>query len=338
MQKGGKGGTGQRIRISPARLTGKISDWKGTYGWIQPDKPINHPQAKFHRGLIYLAQVDVEAEISGIGSGVSFFCYADGTGLGATNCKPVAGVVPPVQRTVAKPSAARGAFAGAASLSAPAAFLGALAKAAASSKPAAAAGPGQKARVSSALITGQVKSFKSGPGGYGWITPLEPVKHPLFKGQIYVKATDVVGGKVLEPGMTVCFYVYADSQGLGAETCRVLDGSGAQPGTGVFVPPKPTMAASLVAKVAATPAPTIAERERLTVVPTTGDVLEWRGGFGWVKPHAPVDHPEAKKRQGKVYVSKSDLKGITSLQVGQLVQFHVFVDSSGIGGDECMPF
>lgn len=26
--------------------------------------------------------------------------------------------------------------------------------------------------------------------------------------------------------------------------------------------------------------------------------------FGWVKPDAPIDHPAAKQREGKIYMSK----------------------------------
>jgi len=295
------------------RLTGTISDWKGKFGWIQPDKPITHPQAKMHKGLVYLSQMDVEAEISGIGAAVSFFVYADGTGLGATNCRPHNGG-PPVQHTVTKQPSAREAFAGSM----------------AGGKGSATPTSGKKQRVSNSPITGQVKSFK---GDYGWIIPLEPVKHPQFKGAIYVKASDIIGHQPLQAGMTVNFLVYADSQGLGAEQCRLLDDSGVQ---------QPS-AASLSQSTGggaggASGGTNLGKRERITTVPMTGDVLDWKGTFGWVKPHVPVEHEAARRRQGNVYVAKKDLRTISELKVGQLVQFHVFVDNSGLGGEECKPF
>jgi len=295
-------GNRPRTKILPQRVTGKITDWKGKFGWIQPDRPIQHPEAKFHKGLIYLSQMDVEAEISGIGANVNFFVYSDGTGLGASNVRPATGV-PPVQLTVTKPTAGQAHVAKAAAKAAPA--------------------PGQKQRVGNAPITGQVKSFK---GDYGWINPSEPLKHPLFKGQIYIKASDVVGRKHLQPGMTVSFFLYSDNQGLGAERLTIVDDTGAQE--------QPTAASGGGAGAGADAGP----RERLTAVPTTGEVLDWRGNFGWVKPHEAVDHPAAQRRQGNVYVSRRDLKGVAELKVGQLVQFHVFVDNSGIGGEECAPF
>lgn len=273
-----------------------------------------------HKGQIYLSQMDVEAEISGVGAHVSFFIYADGTGLGAMNCRPAGGLVP-VQPVVQKPQllqarpqqvSARVAFAGNAGAARPPM-------------------PIIKQRVSSARVTGQVKNWK---GGFGWITPMEPVNHPLFKGQIYVKASDILGGQPLSVGATVSFYVYADSQGLGAEECMEASADGTPP---------PQAGGRQVAHSAGPPKfvePKVAPgpRERLTVVPTTGEVLEWKSTFGWIRPHEAVDHPAASKRDGKVYVAKKDLVNGSELHVGQLVQFHVFVDNTGVGAEECMPF
>jgi len=80
-------------------------------------------------------------------------------------------------------------------------------------------------------------------------------------------------------------------------------------------------------------------RERITKeLPVTGEVLEWKGNMGWVKPHADIDHEMAKKHSQRVFVSKKDLQGCTELAQGQQVQFHVYTDSSGIGGEEVTPF
>mmetsp|Transcript_86467 Transcript_86467/g.149609 ORF Transcript_86467/g.149609 Transcript_86467/m.149609 type:complete len:133 (+) Transcript_86467:2-400(+) len=79
-------------------------------------------------------------------------------------------------------------------------------------------------------------------------------------------------------------------------------------------------------------------RERLTTIPTTGDVLSWKKAFGWINPHEPVDHPKASMRKGQVFVSKKDLVGMSELTTGQIVQFHVFADESGLGAEECSAF
>jgi len=271
-----------------------------------------------HKGQLYLSQLDVEAEISGVGAHVSFFVYADGTGLGAMNCRPADS--PAVARTVTKPQAMNH--------QPPAAFRTTQANA---GRPGAGAPQGQRKRVSNAMISGQVKAWK---GGFGWITPLEPVSHPQFRGQIYVKGSDVAQGQALEVGTQVVFYLYADSQGLGAEQCSLMDENG------VVLAEEPEAPAPAKGKAGGKGAGRVAPgpRERVTVVPTTGEVLEWKGNFGWIRPHEPVEHEKARQRGGKVYVAKRDLQGGGELEAGQLVQFHVFVDNSGVGAEECMPF
>jgi hypothetical protein len=264
---------------------------------------INHPEAKLHKGQVYLSQMDVEAEISGIGAHVSFFVYSDGTGLGAMNCRP-AHAAPVVMPPIRKPAmVVKEAFA----------VPGGTAT-------------GTKQRVGTTKVMGAIKVWK---GGFGWITPDQPVAHPLFRGQIYVKSSDVVGGQPMEAGTRVQFYVYIDSQGVGAEECAPCNGDKPTPKAPVvLLGTKPTVEKS-------DPGP----RERLTIVPTTGELLDWKGSFGWIKPHEPVDHPQAVKRNGNLYVAKKDMQGETGpLHVGQLLQFHVFVDNSGLGAEECMPF
>eukprot|EP00443_Scrippsiella_acuminata_P128852 CAMPEP_0115764444 /NCGR_PEP_ID=MMETSP0272-20121206/102060_1 /TAXON_ID=71861 /ORGANISM="Scrippsiella trochoidea, Strain CCMP3099" /LENGTH=154 /DNA_ID=CAMNT_0003210225 /DNA_START=44 /DNA_END=508 /DNA_ORIENTATION=- len=78
-------------------------------------------------------------------------------------------------------------------------------------------------------------------------------------------------------------------------------------------------------------------RERITQEPVTGEVQEWKGKYGWIKPTVPVEHPTAARRNGNIYVSMSDLVGgITALTPGSLCQFHIFTDPSGLGAEECL--
>jgi hypothetical protein len=61
-------------------------------------------------------------------------------------------------------------------------------------------------------------------GNYGWIMAFDDIDHPdLAKtaGRIYIHKRDVENGATLVEGDTVSFYVYADSQGLGAECCQL---------------------------------------------------------------------------------------------------------------------
>mmetsp|Transcript_53903 Transcript_53903/g.136897 ORF Transcript_53903/g.136897 Transcript_53903/m.136897 type:complete len:187 (-) Transcript_53903:65-625(-) len=78
-------------------------------------------------------------------------------------------------------------------------------------------------------------------------------------------------------------------------------------------------------------------RQRVTTEPVTGEVLEWKGKYGWIQPTVPVEHEAAAKRNGNIYVSMSDLVGgLTALTPGSLCQFHVFSDPSGLGAEECL--
>merc|ERR1719487_2309233 len=70
------------------------------------------------------------------------------------------------------------------------------------------------------------------------------------------------------------------------------------------------------------------ERTRLTEEAVTGEVLEWKGKYGWIKPTEELDHPMASRREGRVWVSCSDLQGVEELTAGTVCQFHVYCDSS----------
>ncbi|CAJ1434575.1 unnamed protein product, partial [Effrenium voratum] len=75
---------GSRTRVSENRFTGTVLSWKGRFGWIRPEKRINHEEAAKHGGRVYVHISDVEGrqELSE-NSRVSFLAYGDGDGLGA---------------------------------------------------------------------------------------------------------------------------------------------------------------------------------------------------------------------------------------------------------------
>mmetsp|Transcript_54256 Transcript_54256/g.117332 ORF Transcript_54256/g.117332 Transcript_54256/m.117332 type:complete len:287 (-) Transcript_54256:28-888(-) len=59
-------------------------------------------------------------------------------------------------------------------------------------------------------------------GNYGWISPLDAIAHPataLNGGRVYVHWYDTVGQSLIDVGSRVIFYLYVDSEGLGAELC-----------------------------------------------------------------------------------------------------------------------
>merc|ERR1711862_667318 len=77
-------------------------------------------------------------------------------------------------------------------------------------------------------------------------------------------------------------------------------------------------------------------RTRITTAPITGEVTKWvKDKFGWIKPTTPIDHPNAKKNKGKIFVSVKDLAdGSTSLKEGAHVCFQAYSDESGLGAEE----
>jgi len=199
-------GTGRRPALN-GRITGTINEWKGKFGWIDPDESVVHPEAARRNGRLYLMQDDVLELISGVGAHVSFYVYADNSGLGAMLC------VPSDSATAKKK------------------LLKAAAKVAPKPKVAAVAG---RKRVGDEKLSGKVKSWR---GNFGFITPSEPVDHPLFTGSLFLNRSDIVDEGQPEVGSAVTFFLYSDPQGLGAEECTVEDGGAKAP------TPKPAAAA-----------------------------------------------------------------------------------------------
>lgn len=192
---------GKRRPAFAGRISGSVQEWKGKFGWLIPDEPINHPEARMKGGKIYFAQEDVLEVISGVGAHVSFYVYCDGNGLGALNVVPADSKTARTKITKSKPKA----------------------KAQAKST------PGRK-RVSEELIDGLVKSWR---GTFGFITPSSPIDHPLFTGSLFLHSQDAEDPSRFKEGTPVTFYLYSDAQGLGAEQCSIIDedsaGGGAAP-------------------------------------------------------------------------------------------------------------
>jgi hypothetical protein len=79
-------------------------------------------------------------------------------------------------------------------------------------------------------------------------------------------------------------------------------------------------------------------RQRVTPSKIMGQVIEWKGKYGWIMPTTPVQHPKAFKHQGKIFISVTDLDGrCRQLAPGSLCEFFVFEDDAGLGAEECIP-
>jgi len=348
---------GPRTKVFPHRVSGCISEWKGKFGWIEPDQPINHPEARKKGGRIYLGVEDVEDEIEGIGSQVSFFVYADGSGLGAMNCRP--GGAAGGQALRPAPARAAPARPAQPQMSRPAPGGGAPPKGKGKGK-----GKGKeprehkpepKTRVSDDEYVGKIKVFKK---HHGWIEPNDPIEHEAYRGKVYFSISDCEPKELIATGAEVSFVLYTDSQGLGAESITVLaeapEGAEEVIEEVVEKPPlkkKPAPPVSKPPAAAAAPqgqkrgltpsagGKPAGKRQRVTELEVTGEVLEWKGTHGFISSYDSIDHPAAKKNDGRIKVTASNITGEDkTLNEGQLVQFHVFVDQTGLNAEEVQPF
>ena len=204
--KDGKGATRTKVQTE-GRVTGTLTEWKGSFGWIEPNEPVDHPDAGKNRGRIYLAHEDVEAEISGVGAEVTFLLYTDGRGLGASQLRPASG--PGARKPIEKVASSYGGKAGG--------------KGKGKGKLRRPSGPNlPRETVSEDPVMGEVLEWK---GSYGWIKLTEPVEHPSSEkndGKIYIHKQDLVDVEELEAGALVQFVLYSDSSGLGGQAVSTL--------------------------------------------------------------------------------------------------------------------
>lgn len=76
-------------------------------------------------------------------------------------------------------------------------------------------------------------------------------------------------------------------------------------------------------------------RARITEAAVQGEVLEWKGRYGWIKARCEIAHDSASRNKGRIYVNRKDLMGeLAELTQGSDVQFHVYADEAGLGAEE----
>jgi len=75
-------------------------------------------------------------------------------------------------------------------------------------------------------------------------------------------------------------------------------------------------------------------RRRVSPTRVSGRVIEWKGKYGWIQAHHRVEHPGARRRGGKIFVSMADILCATKLEPGDDCEFYIFEDEQGLGAEE----
>uniref|UniRef100_A0A7S1S2C0 Uncharacterized protein n=1 Tax=Alexandrium catenella TaxID=2925 RepID=A0A7S1S2C0_ALECA len=75
-------------------------------------------------------------------------------------------------------------------------------------------------------------------------------------------------------------------------------------------------------------------RQRISSKRVTGQLLQWKGKYGWIRPTEPVKHPKASMHGGKVYIGIEDIEG-PELNNNCMVNFMVYADETGLGAMQC---
>ena len=75
--KGKHGSFGDKERTVVARIPrlGTVVKWRGTYGWIEADKAVDHPESARNNGRIFLHIKDFEGEAVKEGIRVTWLCF-----------------------------------------------------------------------------------------------------------------------------------------------------------------------------------------------------------------------------------------------------------------------
>jgi hypothetical protein len=66
-----------------------------------------------------------------------------------------------------------------------------------------------------------------------------------------------------------------------------------------------------------------------------GELLTMLGTYGWIKALQPIDHPEAGRHGGRIYIHKKDFRSRSEPQAGDEVTFCVYADDDGVGAEDC---
>lgn len=301
------GAAHERLRVKCGRVIGKVVRWRGQEGWIRPESAIDHPFKLKNNGEVFIAKADVGAgQQLQPGARVDFLVYSikEGGGrLGADFCR----LLPKEGATAGAASRASsaGAIPGVGKLSPLAKVRGSVGTT--SSKLMAAAA----AKLKSVAKEGSKDSdqAKGAKGAKGSSKGSEAPRQVIMKAAPKSKGSKT--SQVGPQGVQKTHLKFVKSTKKAHE-----DGKGhGKGGHGSF-----------------------GDKERTVVahIPRLGTITKWRGNYGWIEADKAVDHPQAARNHGRIFLHIKDFEG-EAVKEGIRVTFSVYADGSGLGAMNCKP-
>lgn len=67
----------------------------------------------------------------------------------------------------------------------------------------------------------------------------------------------------------------------------------------------------------------------------SGHIQKRNGEHFWILPHHDIDHPDAWKRRGSIFLDAADVCADMECKVGNVVVFYLYADERGLGAEVC---
>jgi hypothetical protein len=67
----------------------------------------------------------------------------------------------------------------------------------------------------------------------------------------------------------------------------------------------------------------------------SGRIHKTNGDHFWILPHHDIDHPDAWKLRGSIFLDANDVCADVELRVGSVVVFYLFANERGLGAEAC---
>eukprot|EP00746_Dinoflagellata_sp_MGD_P136876 gnl/MRDRNA2_/MRDRNA2_70729_c0_seq1.p1 gnl/MRDRNA2_/MRDRNA2_70729_c0~~gnl/MRDRNA2_/MRDRNA2_70729_c0_seq1.p1 ORF type:complete len:484 (-),score=118.35 gnl/MRDRNA2_/MRDRNA2_70729_c0_seq1:22-1473(-) len=312
---------GRQLIRGNKRCNGTIYDWKGHFGWIEPDQAIPHPDAVKNGGRIYIQQSDVTSSKGPLKKGdkVTFVVYRDNKGLGAQDMQVRVGAQTP------QPSG----------MSAKTGVMKTIGKE--KWKGQASSAPPPKAKAPGASQSGKGDFGKGSSKGASQGQQQQQASKGASKGAASSSAsTAKPAGASFQnkPAVPKLLQMNAKASSKGASKGQM---------------PKAVQQHQLKQNQNQQKKPEAnaagpSKAHRLRVIGgkrIRGAITKWggppSGRFGWVKPSQKLEHGRAHEREGLLYLHETDCASGQgqSMHVGAQVEFFVYADLNGLGAEDC---